>query len=214
MSATTLWLARHGEVHNPQRMLYGRLPRMRLSPTGRREAHALANFLGTRPLAAIYSSPMLRARRTAATILATHPGLQRVRVDSDLHEVHTGWQGQPLEALERIDFDLYAHPFGSDDESMEMIRDRMLRWLQRVLRRHAGSELVAVSHGDPILVLAGTVAGVRLEPATIFPRPYIATGVLYRMQFDAEGGCGDIQLLVPPFSPDSLSASTDDEAAA
>ncbi|MDQ6670435.1 MAG: histidine phosphatase family protein [Chloroflexota bacterium] len=196
---TTVWLARHGEVHNPGRVLYARLPRMQLSPAGRREASALAELLRTRPVVAIYSSPMLRARRTAAVILASHPGVQRLRIDSDLQEVHTGWQGQPLQALEQIDFDLYGHPFGSDDESLHMIRRRMLRWLQRVLRRHAGAEVVGVSHGDPILILAGTLAGLQLEPATIFPRPYIGTGVVYRMRFDAHGECRDVQLLVPPF---------------
>src|ERR1700682_4564991 len=118
---TTVWLARHGEVHNPGRVLYARLPRMRLSPEGRRQATALADFLEPRPLAAIYSSPMLRARRTAGIILASHPGLQRLRMDSDLQEVQPGWQGHPRDALARIDFDFYAHPFGSADESLEMI---------------------------------------------------------------------------------------------
>jgi broad specificity phosphatase PhoE len=214
-SSTTLWLARHGEVHNPGRVLYARLPRMQLSPAGRREASALAEFLGRRPLAAIYSSPMLRARRTAAIIRASHPGIPRVRIDADLQEVQTGWQGQPLDALERIDYDVYGHPAGSDDESLQMIRDRMLRWLRRMLRRHAGSEIVGVSHGDPILVLAGTIGGLRLEPAAIFPRPYIATGVVYRMDFDAMGECRDVEFLAPPFNSAPVpSASTDDEAAA
>jgi broad specificity phosphatase PhoE len=212
-TTTTVWLARHGEVHNPSRVLYGRLPRMQLSPEGRRQAGALADFLGLRPLVAVYSSPMLRARRTAGIVLASHPGLQRLRIDSDLQEVHTGWQGQPLEALERINFDFYAHPFGSGDESLLTIHDRMQRWLQRVLRRHVGAEVVGVSHGDPILILAGSLAGLRLAPETIFPRPYIATGVLYRMQFDAEGGCRDVQLLVPPFSSSTSGASEDEVAA-
>ncbi len=211
---TTIWLARHGEVHNPARVLYGRLPRMQLSPEGRRQACALADRLAPRPLAAIYSSPMLRARRTASVVLDAHPELQRLRIDSDLQEVRSGWQGQPLEALERIDFDLYGHPFGADDESLQMIRDRMLRWLQRVLRRHAGSEVLGVSHGDPILILAGTVGGLQLEPASIFPRPYIGTGVMYRMRFDAQGACREVQLLSPPFSSADPGASTEDEVAA
>jgi broad specificity phosphatase PhoE len=211
---TTVWLARHGEVHNPTGVLYGRIPRMQLSPTGRREAGVLAEFLAPRPLAAIYSSPMLRARRTAATVLAGHPNLPRVRIDADLQEVHTGWQGQPLEALERMNFDFYAHPFGSGDESLEMIRDRMLRWLQRVLRRHAGAEVLGVSHGDPLLILAGTLAGLPLTPETIFPRPYIATGVVYRMRFDADtiAGGREVKLFVPPFS--ALGSATDDGVAA
>src|SRR5579859_1239035 len=84
----------------------------------------------------------------------------------------------------------------------------------RMLRRHAGTEVVGVSHGDPILILAGTLAGLRLEPASIFPQPYIATGVVYRLQFDADGACRDVQLLVPPFSPGDLATSSDDEVAA
>jgi len=213
LTTTTVWLARHGEVHNPGNVLYGRLPRMDLSPEGRRQARALADFLGSRGLGAIYSSPMLRARRTAATVLGSHPGLERVRIDADLQEVETGWQGQPLETLERIDFDFYAHPARAGDESLQMIHDRMQRWLRRMLRRHAGSEVFGVSHGDPILILAGTLGGLRLDPQSIFPRPYIPTGVLYRMQFDTRGGCRDVQLLVPPFSA-AGSASADEEVAA
>jgi broad specificity phosphatase PhoE len=211
LTGTTVWLARHGEVHNPKRVLYGRLPRMQLSPEGSRQAHALADFLATRPLAACYSSPMLRARLTASAIVTRHPRLERVRIDSDLIEVRTGWQGQPIEVLERINFDFYANPHGPDDESLQMIRDRMLRWLRRALRRHAGSEVVGVSHGDPMLILAGTLGGLRLAPETIFPQPYISTGVMYRMQFDAQGNCQDVRLLVPPFSAIPLNA---DEVAA
>jgi broad specificity phosphatase PhoE len=157
----------------------------------------LADFLESRELAAIYSSPMLRARRTAETVLASHPELSRLRIDSDLQEVHTGWQGEPLATLESIDWDLYAHPRGSADESLQMIHDRMQRWLNRVLQRHAGSEVLGVSHGDPILILAGTLRGLPLVPERIFPRPYIETGALYHLRFDAGGDCRDVQLLVP-----------------
>ena len=194
---TTVWLARHGEVHNPANLLYGRLPRMRLTPEGQRQARALAEFLAPRPLAAIYSGPMLRARHTAQVILASHPELARIRIDADLHEIRSGWQGEPLAALERINWDFYAHPRATDDESLQMIHDRMLRWLKRMLIRHAGSEVVGVSHGDPILILAGTLQGLPLIPDRIFPRPYIETGALYRLRFDAEGSCRDVQLLVP-----------------
>jgi broad specificity phosphatase PhoE len=195
--STTVWLARHGEVHNPNALLYGRMPRMQLSREGRRQAQALADFLDPHPLAAIYSSPMLRARTTADYILRSHADVGRVRIDSDLQEVRTGWQGEPLEALERIDWDLYLHPRGSDDESLFVIQARMLRWLRRMLRRHAGAEVLGVSHGDPILILAGTLRGLPLDPASMFPRPYIETGALYRLAFDADGKCHEVDLLVP-----------------
>jgi broad specificity phosphatase PhoE len=197
MTSTTIWLARHGEVHNPSKLLYGRLPRIGLTHEGRRQAQALATFLRPRPLAAIYSSPMLRARRTAEAVLTPRPEPQRVRIDSDLHEVRTGWEGEPLESLQQIDWDFYSHPRHAEDESLPTIQERMMRWLKRVLRRHSGTEVLGVSHGDPILILVGTLSGLPLDPRHIFPRPYIETGVLYRLRFDASGACQDLELLVP-----------------
>jgi broad specificity phosphatase PhoE len=197
MASTTIWLARHGEVHNPDNLLYGRSPRMRLTHEGRRQAQALATFLRPRPLAAIYSSPMLRARRTAEAVLAPRPELPRLRIDSDLHEVRTGWEGEPLESLQQIDWDFYTNPRAAGDESLGTIQERMLRWHKRVLRRHNGTEVLGVSHGDPILVLVGTLTGLPLDPRHIFPRPYIGTGILYRLRFDASGACQDVKLLVP-----------------
>jgi broad specificity phosphatase PhoE len=78
-----------------------------------------------------------------------------------------------------------------------MIHDRMQRWLSRVLRRHAGGEVLGVSHGDPVLILAGTLRGLPLVPERIFPRPYIATGCVYRLRFDAQGACREVEFLVP-----------------
>jgi probable phosphoglycerate mutase len=196
VAGTTVWLARHGEVHNPGNILYGRLPRVGLTPEGRRQAEALANALRPHPLEAIYTSPMLRTRRTAETVLETHSDLRRVRIDRDLLEVRTAWEGEPVEALERINWDFYTNPRHPDDESLRAIHDRMLRWLGRVLRRHAGGEVLGVSHGDPILILVGTLSGLALD-RHIFPQPYIQPGIVYRMRFDAAGACRDIELLVP-----------------
>jgi broad specificity phosphatase PhoE len=192
-----VWLARHGEAHNPNNVLYARLPRIGLTPEGRRQARALADTLRSRPLAAVYSSPLLRARRTAETILSAHPELGRLRQDSDLIEVRTAWQGEPLEALEKIDWDFYTHPRQPGDDSLQAIHERMQRWLRRMLQRHPGQEVVGVSHGDPILILVGALTGLALDPRHIFPKPYIETGVLYRMDFARDGTCRDVKLLVP-----------------
>ena len=62
---TQIHFVRHGEVHNPQKIYYGRLPGFPLSEEGRRQAQAAAHALRARPLAAIFSSPMQRARETA-----------------------------------------------------------------------------------------------------------------------------------------------------
>jgi broad specificity phosphatase PhoE len=199
---TTVWLARHGAVHNPREVLYGRLPRFGLSPEGERQANAMATFLAPRPLVAIYSSPMLRARKTAQRVLLCQPGVARVRIDSDLLEIRSAWEGEPLASLAQIDWDLYAHPRAADDESLQMVHDRMQRWLARMLRRYPGREVVGVSHGDPILILVGTLRGLPLD-ASIFPRPYIEPGTMYRMRFDADGRCRDVEMFVPHARPEA-----------
>jgi len=194
---TTVWLARHGEVHNPGALLYGRLPRMRLTPEGLRQARALAEVLAQRPIEAVYSSPLLRARRTAEVIVGALPSVDRLRIDRDLLEIQSAWEGEPLSALEAIDWDLYSHPRADTDESLHHIHARMCRWLSRVLRRHAGAEVVGVSHGDPILILVGSLQGLPLDPQRIFPKPYIEPGTLYRLEFAADGTCCQVEQLVP-----------------
>lgn len=70
MSHTQIHLVRHGEVHNPERLLYGRLPGFRLSARGERMADAVAGYFsdGTHDIALLTASPLLRAQQTAAPI--------------------------------------------------------------------------------------------------------------------------------------------------
>ncbi|WEK12595.1 MAG: histidine phosphatase family protein [Candidatus Microbacterium phytovorans] len=67
MPAERLHLVRHGEVHNPQRVLYGRLPNFRLSDDGRRMAQTAAEHVRDlgRPIASITASPLQRAQESA-----------------------------------------------------------------------------------------------------------------------------------------------------
>lgn len=145
---TVLHFVRHGEVHNQQAIFYGRLPRYGLSALGRRQAEATAEFLAHTPIAAIYTSPMLRARQTAAIIASRHPEL-RVRVSVLLNEVSVPLQGRSIREGMKLNWDLYT---GNEPpyETVERILDRMLRFVTRARRLHAGREIVAVTHGDPI----------------------------------------------------------------
>src|SRR5919206_4964208 len=97
---TTIFVVRHAEVHNPKDLLYGRLPRYRLSERGRAQATVAARFLSGRPLATIYTSPLLRARQTADIIATCQPGAQ-IRRSRDLIEVRTGYQGSPNSILKK-----------------------------------------------------------------------------------------------------------------
>jgi broad specificity phosphatase PhoE len=88
---TTVHLVRHGEVHNPKGVLYGRLPDYHLSDLGRAMAELVADSLAERDIAAVISSPMERAQETAAPIAQRH-GLP-VSLDEDLIEADNYFQG-------------------------------------------------------------------------------------------------------------------------
>ncbi len=72
MTTTTVHLVRHGEVHNPERILYGRLPGYRLSDRGEQMAATVGAHLAGADIALVRSSPLLRAQQTAAPIAAPH----------------------------------------------------------------------------------------------------------------------------------------------
>ena len=74
---TVVHLLRHGEVHNPNHVLYGRLPGYHLSANGRMMAVAAADYFDGRPVAAIFASPLERAQETAQPV-ADRLGLQIV----------------------------------------------------------------------------------------------------------------------------------------
>ncbi|MGH3824365.1 MAG: histidine phosphatase family protein, partial [Pseudonocardiaceae bacterium] len=72
MSRTLVHLLRHGEVHNPEQILYGRLPGFQLSDVGVRQAERVAAYLGNHDVVHVVTSPLLRAQQTAALIATAH----------------------------------------------------------------------------------------------------------------------------------------------
>src|ERR1700691_6531692 len=88
---TIVHLVRHGEVANPTRVLYGRLPGFRLSEDGQLMAKAAADFLAGRDVTVLRSSPLERARQTAEPI-AAQLGLP-VEVDERLIEPWNHFEG-------------------------------------------------------------------------------------------------------------------------
>ena len=69
-ACATVHLVRHGEVENPQGVLYGRIPGFHLSEAGRVMAKTAAGFLAGRDVTVLRSSPLERARETAEPIAA------------------------------------------------------------------------------------------------------------------------------------------------
>ena len=74
-------LVRHGQVHNPDGILYGRLPGYGLSEIGRAMAELLGEYFADAPLTHLRCSPLQRARETMAPIAANHPDLEIVTDD-------------------------------------------------------------------------------------------------------------------------------------
>ena len=62
---TMVHLMRHGEVHNPEGVLYGRLPEYFLSELGHKMAEAAADFLSKNEIIHLVASPLERAQQTA-----------------------------------------------------------------------------------------------------------------------------------------------------
>ena len=181
---TAILLVRHGEVENLGQVLYGRLPRYGLSARGREQAACVAERLAGRPVAAIYSSPLLRARQTADCIARRHPRAAR-HVSALLHEVRSAWQGTPLTDF-RPGFSTYTDRRAPDDESMEEIAERMTRFLARARRHHPGRTVVAVSHGDPITILRVALSGRPLTLPAIRGADYADLCSVTEVTFEAD----------------------------
>ena len=146
MLKTTLFLMRHGHVKNPGNILYGRRPGFYLSELGVRQAQAAGAWLADKPVQAIYSSPMERARQTASIVAERHKRLSPV-VDERIIEVLTPYEGQPTAELAAQGWDLYSGnepPF----ESPGMVLARVLDFFEHVVSERAGQSVVAVAHGD------------------------------------------------------------------
>jgi probable phosphoglycerate mutase len=161
-SPTTLLFVRHAEVHNPRDVVYGRLPRFGLSARGREQAARVADCLAPYPVAAIYTSPLLRARQTAAVIAARHPAAP-LRRSALLLEIGTSWQGTPNKEVPK-GTSFYVDRRHDRDEVVEDVLARTRRFVRLLLRRHAGQIVVCVSHADPINVLTLATAGHDVTP--------------------------------------------------
>lgn len=153
---TVVHLVRHGEVHNPAGVLYGRLPDYHLSETGRAMAERAAEWFTGRDVVALYSSPLDRARETMAP-LAASTGLEP-RIEPRLIEPWNHFEGMAFGvgdgSLRRPRHWPYLlNPFRpSWGEPYREVVARMLAAVKRVRMDARGHEAVCVSHQLPIEV--------------------------------------------------------------
>ncbi|QZY46981.1 histidine phosphatase family protein [Mycolicibacterium austroafricanum] len=154
---TVVHVMRHGEVHNPEKILYGRLADYHLSERGQAQAHAVAEWLAARDIIHVVASPLERAQETAAPIAARH-GLI-VDVDDELIESTNVFQGQRVSpgdgALRdpRNWWHLRNPRRPSWGEPYAEIAARMKRAVARAREAADGHEAVCVSHQLPVETL-------------------------------------------------------------
>lgn len=151
---TTVHLLRHGEVYNPDGILYGRADGYHLSTLGRRMADRVADRVGHRDIVAVVSSPLERAQETAAP-LARARGVE-VETDERVIESSSVFAGQRFGVRRSIlrSPEVWKHlwnPFRpSWGEPYRDIAERMLATVADVRDRARGHEAVIVSHQLPI----------------------------------------------------------------
>ncbi len=190
---TRISFVRHGQVFNPKRIVYGRLPRFRLSEKGLEEAGAAGRRLAASPIAAVFTSPMLRARQTAKLVMTSHRDI-RLSISTLLIEICSPFQGRPNAEADRIKWNLFDGAGCQFEQPADIVR-RVRRFIDRTRRRLSGQHSVAVTHGDVVAFTILWAKGVDLHPDRRldlrdhgFPDRYPATGSVTTLFFRNFGG--------------------------
>jgi broad specificity phosphatase PhoE len=174
---TRLHLVRHGEVLNPQELVYADLPGFPLSPLGREQARAAARHLADSGTTAVVSSPLDRAVETAG-IIADALDLT-VTIDPRLTEwdlarrwAGVAWADLPTAFPGELESYLdHPHDLPFSPESIAAVAERMAEVVHDLGRAHPGGIAVAVSHQDPVQSLRLCLRGLPLELLPDDPPP-------------------------------------------
>lgn len=166
MSTTIVHLVRHGEVRNPEAILYGRLPGYHLSSRGESQAARTAASFHGHDVAYVACSPLERAQETAAPVAAI-TGCERV-IDEGLLEAGNRFEGLHIKGVRSqlwnpVRWPLLRRPGQpSWGEPYEAILERMLDAVERARLAAEGHEAVLVSHQLPVVMVQRWVAGKKL----------------------------------------------------
>jgi broad specificity phosphatase PhoE len=164
--AQTIHFVRHGEVHNPEKILYGLQPGWRLSDRGNEMAAVIGEWSTKLDLGAIHASPLQRAQETVAPIIAKHK--LSLTTDKNLIEASNVFEGKKFE----LGSGVLRHPSSwrylynpwkpSWGEPYEQLISRMLKGLFAARDAAGGKDAICVSHQLPIWILRSAVEGRRL----------------------------------------------------
>jgi broad specificity phosphatase PhoE len=164
--AQVIHFVRHGEVHNPEKILYGLQPGWRLSERGIQMAQVVAQWSKNLNLGAIHSSPLQRAQETVAPIIDNHK--LQLTTDKNLIEASNIFEGKKFE----LGSGVLKHPKSwrylynpwrpSWGEPYDQIINRMLKALFSARDAAGGKDAICVSHQLPIWILRSAIEGRRL----------------------------------------------------
>ncbi len=182
-------LVRHGQTPTTGSTLPGRAKGLHLSDKGCEQAAAVAERIGRlKKVTAVYTSPLERTRETAAPIAAAVGA--RAKVERGLLECDFGsWTGKNLKDLRKLpDWKtVQRYPSGfrfPDGESFAEMQTRITSALVRLVSRHRGETIVAVSHADPIKAAVADALGTHLD---LFQRIVIGPCSVTAIWYGADG---------------------------
>lgn len=185
----TVHVVRHGEVENPQKILYGRQKGWFLSKRGEEMAKTLGEWSRNLTLGAIHASPLERAQQTAKPIADAH-GLA-ITTDERLIEAANIFEGKPFGVGDGVLRKPSAWPKlwnpwrPSWGEPYVDQVNRMLAAVFAAKDAATGKDAVVVSHQLPIWILRSAIEGRRFLHD---PRKRICTlASVTSIHFDAEG---------------------------
>lgn len=167
MAQTVVHVVRHGQVENPDHILYGRAPGYHLSELGRRMAEALGDFFGDVPLQHLRCSPLERTQETLAPTAARHPELE-IELDTRVIEAANVLEGQHFGRFnERLllpkNLIHLRNPLRpSWGEPYTSIVARMMAAIADAAARVPGGQALIVSHQLPIWLARLDAEGRRL----------------------------------------------------
>lgn len=164
--SSTVHVIRHGEVENPNKILYGRQPGWYLSSRGQEMAATLGEWSKSIDLGALHASPLERAQESAAPIAATHK--IGITTDERLIEAANIFEGKSFE----LGSGVLKHPSSWrhlynpwkpswGEPYVEQI-NRMLAAVFAAKDAAKGKDAICVSHQLPIWILRSAIENRRL----------------------------------------------------
>jgi len=188
-ASTLIIMVRHGKTPSTGKLLPGRAKGLHLSDTGVQEALVVAERLSKiKKVAAIYASPLERARETAAPIAKALK--QKVIINKGLLECDFGdWTGEELAKLMKLPEwsnvqrapSTFRFPKG---ESFTEMQTRMVSTLDDLRKKHSGGVVICVSHADPIKAAVAHAMGTHID---LFQRIVISTCSVTAVSYSSFG---------------------------